>query len=276
MHKIYLIILFTISSFSSYAQQNFQPGYIITLTNEKIEGLINDLDWRVNPDAVQFRKNTESASTEYTALSINEFGVGNRRYWGRVVTLDQSAEKSDDLLLGVDAIKKEIDTVFVEVLVEGQITLLYSMSKNRKAHYLYEVNGKTEELIVKRTIINKLDAMGNNAGKEVATTDIYKGQLKSLMQDCSSISSTIEKTRLTTNDLQKLFIKYLSCIGDKYTVEENTNKSVVNWGIMAGAFFSSLKFEPEIYSGKFNASGIPVGISADVVLAKNPASAFRA
>jgi hypothetical protein len=272
MKKIFVTLTFVFILLNVFAQKNFSVGYIITNTNEKIEGEINDLDWRINPSSIEFRKNSQSSVISYSANSINEFSVNERVYWGRVVKLDQSSHKSEDLLKGKNLIQNVIDTVFLEVLLSSKVSLLYALTKNDKPHFLYEKDGLITELIVKKTVISNKDDLGNNTKQVVVTSDLYKGQLTALMKDCPEVQELINKLKLSTKDLQKLFSKYLGCVGEDIKVFENSNKTKTNWGITAGGFFSSLKFDPPLRQypeNQFNAIGLPVGISADIVLAKN-------
>ena len=53
MKKQILLLLTTILSLNSYSQINFDKGYFINDSNQKVDCLIKNIDWKNNPTEIE-------------------------------------------------------------------------------------------------------------------------------------------------------------------------------------------------------------------------------
>ena len=64
---------------SSFCQKNFLPGYVIQ-NGDTLKGFIDYRNWRVNPDAISFRRDLNSDERVFAPLEIDGFAVHDERY----------------------------------------------------------------------------------------------------------------------------------------------------------------------------------------------------
>lgn len=94
-NKIFIAVILIILSFKSYSQIVFENGYFINESNQKIDCLIKNNDWKNNP--IEFKYKTSNIDSIQSAAiqTIKEFGInGVFKYIRAEVEIDRS---SDDL-----------------------------------------------------------------------------------------------------------------------------------------------------------------------------------
>lgn len=62
MKKSFLVLLFGLFFFNSFAQIKFEKGYFINETNETKEVLIKNSDWRNTPSQIQYKTSLDGQS----------------------------------------------------------------------------------------------------------------------------------------------------------------------------------------------------------------------
>lgn len=268
----FLVAIVLLVAFPSIAQENFKPGTIITLAGEQVTGLIDDRDWERNPTEIRFKAGIQEAVVNYAAHQLEGFEVNGRHYLGRIVRVDKSATKAEDMVRERPGNRVVVDTLFLEVLVEATPSLLTARDENGKLHFFYTQNGAINELILKKTLVNAQSVTEASTGRQVVTTEVYKGQLGELFKDCPSVLPEVKRTRFATSDLVKLFSQYATCKGQKYIAAAGPGK--INWsvGVTAGLFASTLRFASlgslNFPSRDYKSLSIPAGMSLEGVLPK--------
>lgn len=123
MKKRILFLLITISTLNSYSQVSFEKGYYIDNTNQKINCLIKNVDWKNNPTEFEYKLAENSEPKKTTIKTIKEFGIDNiSKYVRSTVNIDRSSESINNLSNDKNPIFKE-EELFLKVLVEGKATL---------------------------------------------------------------------------------------------------------------------------------------------------------
>jgi len=236
MKQSILTLLITIFSITSYAQVNFEEGYLITNSNLKIDCLIKNKDWSNNPTNIQY-KTSENSSTESVKIeSILEFSITGKSNYKRFnVLIDRSNDNVNSRLNDLSTKKEpefKQEQLLLNVLIEGKANLyLYREGDFRR--YFYKVdNSEIEQLIFK-----KYELKG-----KVAKNNRYKQQLWTTMK-CSGITMQhISRTDYTKSDLTSFFINYNKCNNPDYKITKTkTNKGEFHIAVKPGLSMSSVE-----------------------------------
>lgn len=206
-YKLITCILF-LYSLTTYAQKQYFPGYYINNLDEKIEGLIKDPDSQITPVFLKFKSNTDSKEQQLNISTVKEFSIYNRsKFIRRHADIDQSSNKIDELSKNKAPIF-ENQEVFLEVLVEGPISLLHHRKGNQLRFFYMKESEEVIPLIYKKYITNT---------NEVRENIEYKQQLLNLL-DCNSMEPKIFKNiPYSKKRLSNLFITYNNCTSNAYT-----------------------------------------------------------
>lgn len=82
----------------SFRQEQYLPGYVITLPGDTVPGLIDYRNWEYNPDKISFQSEIKGEKTVvYRPLDIQGFGVHDERYLAAIVSVDVSTYGSSEL-----------------------------------------------------------------------------------------------------------------------------------------------------------------------------------
>ena len=120
--KKHLLLALLLSS-SMYGQISFDQGYIIDNTNQKTNCLIKNLDWKNNPNEIEYKLFENTKPVKVAVQSIKEFGIDNvSKYISCNVNIDRSSEITNKLSRNKEPnFKKEV--LFLKVLIEGNANL---------------------------------------------------------------------------------------------------------------------------------------------------------
>jgi len=178
MKKQLLFLAITILSFNCYSQIKFEKGYYINISNQKIECLIKNLDWKNNPIAFKYKLSENSEPKDSNIKAVKEFGIYNvSKYITRTVKIDKSSENFSYMSNDKNPIFKE-EQLFLKVLVEGKSNL-YEYTNSNLIRYFYNIeNSNIEQLIYKsfKTSDNKVGK--NNRFKQQLWNDLKCSTIK--------------------------------------------------------------------------------------------------
>lgn len=234
---IFSLLLLTLSGFTKiYSQNNFIKGYIITLNHDTINGLINYKQWNFNPKVIQFKKDINSHITNYKANEINFFYANNELYIGKIIPIDYSPVKLEELSYSTQE-NFITDTIFLNVVLQGR-TSLYSLNDhNSKFHFFIEKNdiGITE-------LLNQFYLKDIQGKTIIQHFEKYKGQLNIYLSDCPSIFTKIIKCNFNFKDLQGLIAFYNTSQNASITYKKINEKAKIVWGVTGGLSYTQVKF----------------------------------
>ena len=168
---------------NSFGQKDFRNGFIITLENDTINGLVNYRSNSKNYESCIFKN--EQGETEYYPPQILGFGYVNDKYFSSQI----------------------IQNSFVEVLVTGQISLYKFKDKYlvKKDTSLYDLELTSEQVEIDGKIGTKKNSR-------------WRGLLIYLISDClEDPSSLSSKIRYDEKSLTQLLVTYNKCNGEAYT-----------------------------------------------------------
>jgi hypothetical protein len=220
-----LFILFIFLCNAANAQHDFQPGYIVTNTNDTIQGFIDYGISRSNSVSCNFKKDSNGVVTPYSPNELKAYAFSGR---------NQYITKSIKTETG-------FTNFFLEYLVTGVLNLYYYNDMGIE-HYLVEQANTLYEL--KNDEVSFVDG-GKTYYKR---SNQYKGALAYLMKDVPGMAVEIQKTDFNTQSLIKLMEKYHKMSGrENYVVywkqekKANDAKWKFSFGISAGFNYSVIK-----------------------------------
>ena len=251
-------------SILSFSQVKYEKAYFISNSDNRIECLIKNLDWKNSPNSFEYKVNEEDKPILKSINDVKLFEIYNQaKYLRSNVKIDQSSNNVNQLsdIRDPEFIEK---VVFLKELASGDINL-YNYIDGNLTRYFYQIgNGNLEPLIYKPY---ELDG-----GRMVYNED-YKKQLEKILV-CSSINSKeIYEAEYKEKNLKELYSKYYKCINPNYEDKiTKQKKGKFNLNIRPRINFSSANFsnlKSNINSGMDNKIGFGFGIEAEYIFPFN-------
>ncbi len=196
--QLLLIALFTILCAESYSQIIFENGYFIDESNNKIECLIKNVDWKNNPTEFEYKFSQNDTVHKATFKTVKEFGIYNVSKYIRAKTnIDKSSEQIDKMSSERNPNFQE-ELLFLKVLIEGKASLFLYIDGNL-TRFFYKLNdSEIQQLVYKRYLIDDT-ILENNS---------FKQELFLKLKCEEIVLNDIKNLRYSNRDLEKLFIKY--------------------------------------------------------------------
>ena len=257
MRKTFLVLVI-VSMFQFSYGQKYEPGYIILLSNDTVRDDI--FLQKRNGSLIKVKiKNKETLNPS----DLRGTGTSGVQYVSKIVMVDMSPKK--------DVIK---DTVFLEVLSTGKMSLLYFADEYDKIHlFIQKEDNSIEELGLK--------FMDQGDGFHYQQLSTYKDVLKKNFPGCASLFPAIDETPYERNKLQALFIRLYECTyGQEPKRSAKKEKTYADFGVTAGLSQNQISFENDpnsiLTSMKFSSSQAPTGgIYADIYFSRISNLIFR-
>ena len=195
---IFLLLLLSLNVLK--AQKNYNPGFIITMDNDTIPGLIDSRGAMRNALTCSFKKTNEDQSTDYLPIEIQAYGFVDGKYY-----------VSRDIYMGKDTIK-----VFLEYLINGIVDIYYYRDVNDDYYFIEKENINLTELDNKNKVIqiDGIDYIKSNKN--------YLGILKYAFNESPEIQKKTESFTLTHNniiDIARDYHEYV-CKGEECIIYE--------------------------------------------------------
>jgi hypothetical protein len=183
MKKIqFLLIAFSLFSFQSRGQSNFQTGLIVRNNGDTLRGFIDEREWSLNPSTISFKENANQPVASLEVNEISYFEIDNRLAYKRfVVVMSMNSVHSS---LQISNEKPVTDTVFLRLLLQGRYVSLYKYRDNLKERFFVEPVGTASPYELTQELKER-------EGK-VILNEVYKSQLTKLMFDYKAYSKDLE------------------------------------------------------------------------------------
>lgn len=210
MKKQLLLLLTAIISFNGYSQISFEKGYYINNSDQKIDCLIKNLDWKNNPTNFEYKISENSESLNANIESVKEFGIyNNSKYIRKIVKIDKSVEDLGNLSIERNPVFVE-EQLFLKVLVEGSTNLYSYESRSLQRFFYNKDNSNIEQLVYKKYLIPN-NGTTDNPNNSIGENVLYKQQLYSNLK-CPTIEiDKIDQLKYEKNSLINFFIEYNKC-----------------------------------------------------------------
>jgi hypothetical protein len=256
----FLILIFCVQA---YSQITFENGYFIDESNNRIECLIRNNDWKNNPTQFIYKLTENDELQEASINTIKEFGIYDEsKFIRKKVNIDKSSDFTNKLNIEKDPQFQE-EVLFLKVIIEGEVSLFQYYGESVKRYFYQKKESDIKALVYKR-YLDGFDILKNTDYK----VELYKNL------NCETIDiSDLKRLSYSKNDLKKLIIKYHECINADYTnYDINPNKFKINLNIRPGINNSSFEIEDlsELRDTDFGSSiSARFGFEAEFVLPTN-------
>ncbi len=215
MKKQLLFLLTVALGFQGYSQINFEKGYFINNSDEKVDCLIRNMEWSSSPSDFTY-KLSENGKTERTTInSVKEFGISNNlKFIRKTVSIDRANEDFNYLTYDKNPTFQE-EQLFLKVLIEGKASL-YEYVEVGLQRYFYTVDSSNIEQLVFKSYKVDRDLVAKN--------NMYKQQLYNDLKCSTFTAKKLEDLNYSGSDLSRFFIDYNKCNNEEYIDFRKNNK----------------------------------------------------
>ncbi|MFA9391929.1 MAG: hypothetical protein ACERKD_19125 [Prolixibacteraceae bacterium] len=250
LSKLSIIIFFIFNSIFSFAQFNYMPGYIIDLKNDTIHGYIASSGEIRNSKKCKFRLTRFGKTQRYSPTDLKEYRINKYKKY-----------KSKEL-----PINKRNKQVFVDVLLDGTISLYHNYKPKNREFFLENEDGQIIPLINKENKITvnqdaAVDNRGLHAYQFSLTDKLYQDSLLSYLSECKKVSNYIYNVHYNEKSLLNFTKEYLiqtSSNASPILYEKNLDITKLRIGVFTGLRSSEILFEK--YNQTASKISQPVGI----------------
>jgi hypothetical protein len=230
----WVAVLLIFANLDSFSQIDFENGYLIYWNGERIDCLIKNSDWKNNPETLEYKLSNDEISQKANISSVKEFGVGvSLKYVAADVKIDRTLDNISGLTHEKNPVWKE-ERLFLKVLVEGKISLLFYEDSNLR-RFFYDNGDTAVQLIYKKYL---------DEGENSRTNFSFRQQISSYMKCGNVTDQELMRLDYVRKDLMTYFKKYNACAGSE----------VVEYSKAARSGFFHLKITPGVNYSSFAAS----------------------
>ncbi len=233
----YLSLFFLFMPSDADAQQVYEKGYVITMNQDTVRGLIKEQLSTYSFDILLKKSPTAEEEVLYTPDDVQQvfFIEGQERY--------ESHTK------GVELEQHKIK-VFFKHLVAGPVNLYsYVDELQQESFYIQK-----EELGMQELVVKTKDKYDIHLKKRFRiTNEVFRGMLKLALKDCPKVYPNIEKVELFEKSLIDCVLKYYVCTGEAHWFRnlklKKRKKVIFEFGVLGG-----VNFKPTILDSSFDKS----------------------
>jgi hypothetical protein len=194
----FLVLFFSIFTYTAGAQGDFRRGYIINIKGDSIPGFVDYRTVKKSTTTCFYRVTRLGKTVRYSPAELRAFG-----YW-----LDKRYETKEVILNG------HTESVFMEALVKGQLSLY------RYNHKFFIQGEKFEELPEEK--IESKESVGGGSDKT------FIGVLNSHLAECDLHADGAEYTERAITNLIQNFNRCKGQIGTAYKPDKKLTQIHIN------------------------------------------------
>ncbi|MDP1623800.1 MAG: hypothetical protein Q8M08_15850 [Bacteroidales bacterium] len=267
---LFLSILFYFISQTSFGQENYLPGYMVTLHGDTLHGYVDYRNWERNPNKVSFKQKDGEVILSFTPLDIRGFGISDEIYESAVIQTEISPVNTRELKYDKE-LDLRTDTGFLQTVVKGVKSLYFYKNKLGMEQFYIGKDSGYELLVYKKYLKNE------DGRSVIVENKKYIGQLTIYLGECATLREKLTNADYQKNSLENIFLAYYKCTQAEIRFHKKTEKVINSFGVIAGASLSSLTFrssEEEAFADLINSNykmsvNFTVGLFYDLGLARN-------
>jgi hypothetical protein len=260
-----LLLVLTISilfPFVAYSQLAFESGYFINEDGQKIDCMIENVDWHNNPTEFKYQLSGTQEIMKADVNHVKEFAIPDVcKFISAKVNIDRSGTGTSRMNTNKHPVFNE-EQLFLKVLVEGGASLFFYEDVNGRA-FFYQV----KDSVIKQLIYKEYLTRDNM----IATNTSFRQQLYNDLK-CQDITmADLEDIKYSKKSLERVVVKYNRCTNSEYhefKTKENADRLTLT--VRPGLQISSLSgtysnttvrdfdFSPDL--------SIRLGIEAELIL----------
>ncbi len=248
-----------------WSQIEFQSGYFISNSGERTNCLIKNLDWKNNPLSFKYKIGENDIVQTGAIEQVKLFSVSEEsKYVRETVLIDQSITVVTNLDNNKEPVFKE-QTVFLQVLLEGQASL-YAYESGSEIRYFYETIDKPITQLIHKKYVT--------ADNVVKTNAAYKSQLWENLKCGDMPMQKMQYLEYEQDELIAYFKDLNNCLGSEiYDWEQNKRKKTqVKINVEVGTRWAHLRLgsnSPIVDGIEFNSRGYSIGLIPELTLPFN-------
>nr|WP_321245546.1 hypothetical protein [uncultured Psychroserpens sp.] len=267
MKNSFLVLLFGLFFFNSFAQIKFEKGYFLDEKGDRIEVLIKNSDWRNTPSQIQYKTSLDGQSQILNLSQVNELGIYDQvKFVRKDVEIDRSSSVISKMSNSrLPDFKQE--SLLLKVLVEGEATLYAYVDSNLRRYFFDKENQDIKQLVYKKY---------STVDREMNENSQYKQQLLNELSFDGATINSINKIRYDKKSLVNYFVDYNESLNKDFTnFEENKSKDNLNLSIKAGLRSSSFSVDDRrsVFGNQSteleNTIGFSIGLELEYVFGFN-------
>lgn len=203
MKRLISLLLLTLAATNSYSQIVFEKGYYTDNDGLRVDCLIRFADWKNTPKAFDYKLSENGDVKRATLDEVREFSIYQlAKYVRATVDIDRASEVINDLTHDRNPVFSK-ETLFLNVLVEGNATLYSYIDGTLKRYFYSTDNGPVNALVYKKY---------KTPDNQLATNNLFRQQLLDNLI-CPSITKTsVENLKYAETALVRLFAAYHQCV----------------------------------------------------------------
>lgn len=264
-----ILIIFSIFIFqTSFCQENYLPGYIITLKGDTVNGFIDYRNLESNPNILFFKEKQSDNETRYAPLDIKMYCVGDEIYEGAIVKTGIGSSITNQLEFTAE-LKIETDTTFLQNMIQGLKSLYYYRNKFHLDQFYIKKDTTFELLVYKKYFIYR------DGVNLIDENNRFLSQLSLYLYDCPTIQSKLKDLKYAKKNLENLFLVFYKCTNAEIKYHKKSEKNSIEFGILAGISMSTIKFSSSesfayLVSADYSKSvNFTTGLFINIVMPRN-------
>jgi hypothetical protein len=201
VRRFFVSVLFIISVFSVFGQNNYKNGWVVVNSGDTIKGMINYRYWNANPTSIEFRTDK---TVQYAVSDLKSFGILNEDLYQRFTITRNLLSVSDEVILPDDENLTATSAEWLRILVQAKYGLAQYQTDFRSYYFTIENNVATE-LLYYRGIKSFNDDKYKNTPEYkksmVRENNGFRQQLTSIAKKSNSSTPVSDNLRYTDRDL---------------------------------------------------------------------------
>jgi hypothetical protein len=265
MRKLLLLLVITALSFNCYSQIEFENGYFIDNSDQRVECLIKNVDWQRNPLEFEYKLTENSEINTIGIMQVKEFEIDNvSKFIRSSVNIDRSSEDLSKISTEKNPVFQE-EELFLKVLVEGKASL-YRFADKGLERFFFKMNDSViTQLVYKTYLVNDKQRTENNHFRQQLFIELNGPEIS---------GDYFQSLDYTSNDLVRLFVLYNELANSGYTnFQEKVKRDAFNLTLRPGIRYSSFSVQnrnDDSRSADYgNKSGFRFGIEAEFIMPFN-------
>ncbi|QYA24258.1 hypothetical protein G3I01_01605 [Gramella sp. MT6] len=226
MKKLLTLGLFLFSGIMAIGQINYEKGYFIKESGDKVEAFIRNSNSIQKEGKFNFKLTEKGIVNSISASEVQELGIGDdTKFLSRIIQIDQSSSIQRSLDENKDPDYKE-SREFIQVLIEGTANLYFYKFKNNQYYYSTQEDRDIKPLVNKKYLVDDSKIEENN---------LYRRQLFDHLKCNFEKSPVFQEIDYKRDDLIDFFRRYNECKDEDYKdYSKRDNKFEVNLNLRPG------------------------------------------
>lgn len=201
------LILFLFSTRFAFAQVDFEQGYFVDASGNKVTCLIKDYGKENIPETLIYKKEGATREEEIETATLQEFQIESRNFKKFTVEIDKSPNKPP-FFSKVKSGEYKTETVFLQTLTKGEVSLYVFFDTELRIFFLQTENQTPVQLLKKHYRVSN---------KEFKVNYLFRQQLWNTLK-CDSIQrSYLSRIKYNAAALNSVVGKYNNCRGGQST-----------------------------------------------------------